>query len=152
MRRKHFFVVISLLAIFLGSAAAGRRLRTSATHLSAIGAYAQVNVIPDPGSLPAACRAVTRVTSIEKVETGNSSETFLVKWTNSVGCLNEAAVELTVTRQDGQSRILRETVSGATQALIKVGLLFEGNRSKSVSAVVTAAGEQRSVVEKTVNL
>jgi hypothetical protein len=75
-----------------------------------------------------------------------------VKWTNSISCLDEAQIELTVTRADGQTKTVKETVRGATVKLIKVGPLPEGNRSKLVRAVVTAAGTQRIVTEKTISL
>lgn len=147
MKRRNFLIVMSLLAIFLASAAAGRRMR----QMQWMRASA-ADVFPDPATLPAACRAVTRVTSIEKVEADRFSESFLVKWTNSISCLNEARIELSVTRADGQTRTVTETASGATAKLIKVGLLPEGNRSKLVRAVVTAAGTQTLVAEKTISL
>jgi hypothetical protein len=151
MRRKHFLIVISLLAIFLGSAAAGRRLRTGATHLPAIGAYAQVNVIPNPDSLPAACRASVRVLSTEKVETGSLSETFLVKWSTDLACLSSASVTVTATRQDGSRESKTETVKGVNQALVKVFGFRQGNPTVSAAAAVTAAGEQGTFAEKTIN-
>ncbi len=145
MLRKNLLLLFALPAIFVGSLLVGRWMRSEAS--------AQVDVIPTPGSLPAACRGITRVTSVEKVEADNNSETFLVKWTNTFACQTDASINLAVTRADGQTRNINEKVSGnATQKLIKVGLLPDGNRAKSVRAEVTAAGEQRSIAEKTVTL
>jgi predicted RNA-binding protein YlqC (UPF0109 family) len=154
--RRNIFIVTGLLAILLGSAIAGRRMSgwLRAGAASPVLALAQfgANVIPNPDSLPAACRAVVRVTSVEKVETGNLSETFLVKWNTSLSCLTEADVTVTVTREDGSTKSDSTKVTAANQALVKVFGFREGNPAKTVRATVTAAGIQSRITQKELNL
>ncbi len=100
-------------------------------------------VEPEPAApiVAEGCAVSAAVTSIERVETGLTSETFLVKWSASSPCITGFEVRVEATRQNNEVRNDEKKFgAGERSGLLKVFGSRSDNKAKSVRAIVTARG------------
>jgi hypothetical protein len=87
------------------------------------------------------CTPEVKVTSLERVEIGSLSETFLVKWTTNSSCTTSFNVRIEATRKDNAFRAEeKKAEANERSALVKVHGSRSDNLSKSVRAFITATG------------
>ena len=136
-----------LLAVLFLSLAVGRW----ANH-SPVGAAAFADVIVDPAQLAAACRANATINEVSVVDSGVTSETFLVRWSSGIACQTAAAVVVEATFRDGSKEKKTEFVNGsAGQALVKVFGSRADNRANRTNVTVTVNGLQAGTDTNVIN-
>ncbi|MEP7272800.1 MAG: hypothetical protein ABI882_14960 [Acidobacteriota bacterium] len=139
--------ILILLTILVVSASSGRWMQRQQA-----GQIAGANVIANPEQLPAICRSNLTVNSVELVERGVTSETFLVKWASpELSCLVKAAVTVVVRRRDGSTESKTEFVDNTRQASVRVFGSRSDNPGIQATATVIVNGLQGTIVNKTVS-
>lgn len=94
-----------------------------------------------PAAVAESCRPQASITSIERVDIGTITESFLVRWDTTSPCVTSFEVSLTVTRADGSQRSdKRKFDRGARSAVFKLAGKRDDNLTKAAKAVVTATG------------
>ncbi len=138
---------ILLLAVLFLSITVGRW----ANH-TPVGAAAFVDRVADPSELSAACRSTATVTEVSVVDSGPTSETFLVRWSSGIACQTAAGVTVEATFRDGSKGSKTEVINGSSsQALIKVNGSRADNRANRTNVTVIVNGEQTGTATKVVN-
>ncbi len=129
---------LTLLAALLLSVMVGRW-----ANRSPVGAAAFVDRVVDPSELAAACRSTATITEVSVVDSGATSETFLVRWSSDIACQTAAGVTVEVTRRDGSKEGKAEVINGSSsQALIKVFGSRADNRAVRTNVTVIVNGVQ----------
>ena len=135
-----------LLTVLFVSVSCGRWLQRQQA-----GQFFGANVIADPAQLPAVCRSNLTVNSVELVDRGSTSETYLVKWAQpELTCLVKAAVTVEVKHRDGSTDSKTEFVDNTRQATVKVFGARSDNPGLQATATVVLNGLQGTIVNKTV--
>ncbi len=87
------------------------------------------------------CAANVQVNSIERLEIGTVSETFLVKWATTSGCVQSFNVTLTIRRSDGSTRDETQKFEGSVrQGLFKLLGKRDDKLTTQATATVRASG------------
>ncbi len=126
--RSVIFVSLCILAAFaglvMGSAPTGRVVQSAPATMFAED-----------------CSPGITITSIERVDTGTLSETFLVKWNTSSACVTGFEITVEATRQNGEKRDEKQKFKASERSgLFKLLGSRNDNRAKSVRARITAFG------------
>jgi hypothetical protein len=136
-----------LLAVFFLSLAGGRWV-----NHAAVGTAAFAERITDPSEIPAACRSTAAINEISVVDSGLTSETFLVRWSSGIACQTAVGVRVKATFRDGSTTPKVDFIDGSsTQALIKVNGSRSDNRAVRADVELIVNGNQTAAATKVVN-